>query len=139
MSGETLRAAAALMRSRAEAAGQWNADVEPGDSLHLWVEDFDPSDPSGQTAMQRVVGGADAPWSEHIASWHPAVALAVADWLDGARCGLHCDNDGTRWPHCSRCDDSGDDHNCPPRTTCEHTKDYRRALAVARIYLGEQA
>ena len=80
---DLLRRAAALMRERAEAAGsEWNADVEPGDSLHLWVTDCDPSDPTGETAMQRLVGGADAPWSEHIASWHPAVALAVADWLD---------------------------------------------------------
>ena len=80
---DLLRKAAALMRERAEAAGsEWNADVEPGDSLHLWVTDCDPSDPTGETAMQRLVGGADAPWSEHIASWHPAVALAVADWLD---------------------------------------------------------
>lgn len=110
MSAETLRRAAALMRERAEAAGRdWNADCEPGDSLHLWVTDYDPSDPTGQTAMQRLVGGADAPWSEHIASWHPAVALAVADWLEYVA-------------------DQGD------RAAINHRA---RALAVARAYLGE--
>lgn len=85
MSADLLRQAAAKMRERAGAAGhEWNADVEPGASLHLWVTDYDPSDHTGQTAMQRLVGGADAPWSEHIASWSPDVALAVADLLDFA-------------------------------------------------------
>lgn len=78
MSAERLREAAALMRSRAEAAtsgAQWTGS-------HYWIEDYDPSDPSGQTSMQRLIGGMDAPDSDHYSSWHPAVALAVADWLD---------------------------------------------------------
>lgn len=80
---ETIREAAALMRERAQAADrEWNADIVPGDSLHLWVTDYDPSDPSGQTAMQRIVGGAESPWAEHISSWHPLVALDVADLLN---------------------------------------------------------
>jgi hypothetical protein len=33
------------------------------------------------------VGPSDAD-VQHIASWHPAVALAVADWLDGVAHGL---------------------------------------------------
>lgn len=120
---ENLRRAAALMRERAEAAGQeWNADVEPGDSLHLWVTDYDPSDPTGQTPMQRLVGGADAPWSEHIASWHPAVALAIADLLDDiAETRELLVNDllpASAW-------------NITWATA------ERKALAVARAYLGE--
>lgn len=78
MSAEVLRRAASLMRKRAEAAlaggAQWTGQ-------HYWVSDYDPSDPSGQTAMQRLVGGMDAPDCDHYSSWHPAVALAVADLL----------------------------------------------------------
>ena len=125
---DLLRRAAALMRERAEAAGsEWNADVEPGDSLHLWVTDCDPSDPTGETAMQRLVGGADAPWSEHIASWHPAVALAVADWLDVAARDL--------WAHGTDCYEA--DHEpcweCDDDLAAPHV---RAAVTVARAYLG---
>lgn len=79
---ETLREAAALMRARAEAAtpGPWNATHDP---LGHHVEDGFRS--RGRLAMDL---GSDVPVSNgradaaHIASWHPAVALAVADWLD---------------------------------------------------------
>ncbi len=57
MTAEVLRAAAALMRERAEAVGP--AD-EP---MMLWV--------------------LNEPTAEHVGRFgHPAVALAVADWLD---------------------------------------------------------
>lgn len=112
MSSGLPREAATLMRQRAEAADRyWNADVVPGDSLHLWVPDYDPSDPSGQTAMQRVVGGAESPLAEHIASWHPAVALAVADWLDA----------------------------CLARDPRALGTEAESALAVARAYLGRES
>jgi hypothetical protein len=100
MSAELLRRAAAKMRETATAAtpGPWDAqgrEVGSGESLVAWV-------PIGYAA--------DA---EHIASWPPAVALAVADWLDFiapfARFG---------------------DDNSP------HAK---HALVVARIYLGESS
>jgi hypothetical protein len=71
VSAEILREAAALMRERAThpdiSASPWAAsphgDVHDGG--YLWVCDSQ----SGETA-------------EHIASWHPAVALAVADMLE---------------------------------------------------------
>lgn len=79
MSAERLREAAALMRERAEAAtpGPWQF-WPPPDMLHDygWV---------GRGGMfvaepsQTPEGIKDA---VHIASWHPAVALAVADLLD---------------------------------------------------------
>ena len=76
-----LRGVAKLMRERAEiverGGAQWTGS-------HYWVTDHDPSDPSGQTAMQRLVGGMDEPDCDHYSAWHPAVALAVADWLDNA-------------------------------------------------------
>lgn len=63
MSAETLRRAAALMRERAEAVDDWY-------SAEAWATTAPMNLPIEQ------------PDAEHIASWHPAVALAVADWLD---------------------------------------------------------
>lgn len=65
MSAAVLREAAALMRERAEAAtpGPWTYEDAP----------------NGFPPMVDKPHLSDA---EHIASWHPAVALAVADWLD---------------------------------------------------------
>ena len=112
MSAEILRRAASLMRERAEAAtpGPWVASI---DNPHFFRQ------PSVQAPDQghdeewvaeckdaRYHGASDA---EHIASWHPAVALAVADWLE-----QHAD------------DHSSYDCNWEP---CA-------ALAVARAYLG---
>lgn len=84
MTAELLREAAALMRERAEAATGM---------AHRWVA------LGGSVAVGRVFCGqvmvaktdetlGGAPFNaEHIASWHPAVALAVADWLDSAASG----------------------------------------------------
>ena len=67
MSAEILRRAAGLMRERAEAASE---------GINWW----------GVEPMTRALDATFSPPSaeqdaEHIASWHPAVALAVADWL----------------------------------------------------------
>ena len=73
MSAETLRRAAALMRERAEAATthpfgrSWTAS--PHGDVHTGYSEW-------------ICDSADGGTAEHIASWHPAVALAVADWLD---------------------------------------------------------
>ena len=69
----------------------------------------------------RVVAHVD-PWggkqeADHIASWHPAVALAVADWIDAAAVLAPPD------PH----------HEGEACETCDNVT---RALAVARAYLG---
>jgi hypothetical protein len=102
---ETLREAARLMRERAQAA-QAIADV-----IGDWW-----SDEGLRDAFAAVTGDVDVPMTgaaedaAHIASWHPAVALAVADWLDLVADGL-TELDVRTLP--------GD-----------------RALAVARAYLG---
>ena len=127
MSADELRRAASLMRERAEAAREWNADVEPGDSLHLWVADYDPSDPTGQTGMQRLVGGADAPWSEHIAAADPPFMLAVADWLDATADGWG--ERATQFPP-----DGPLAHIGTWKTPEDHP-----ALAVARAYRWESS
>ena len=104
MTAEILRRAAALMRERAEGAvkptgaGDWFVGVAD-DNRYATVRSS-----GGQVAR-----GMDDDEAEHIASWHPAVALAVADWLEQVA------EDG-------------------PFLTAQ-VKD--KALAVARAYLGE--
>jgi hypothetical protein len=78
------------MRERAEKAtpGPWRDDPDGyGESQVLQVRD----DLAGGrfNRIARLDGwneesedGADENNAAHIASWHPAVALAVADWLD---------------------------------------------------------
>lgn len=85
MSAETLRTAAAKIRERAEKAeqGRWK----------LWGMTV-MSDPKGTSKVDDGIDVASAytpswcervprTWNaEHIASWDPAVALVVADWLE---------------------------------------------------------
>ncbi len=85
MSAEVLRRAAASMRERAEAAtpGPWIVDV---DCPHIVMHPDKPGfswDGTAVTAIQEDdFGLTDPADAGHIASWHPLVALAVADWLD---------------------------------------------------------
>jgi hypothetical protein len=68
MSGDVLRRAAGLMRLNAEEADDgfpWRAEGS--------YVDTDPE--CGFNAGTSLI-------ADHVASWHPAVALAVADWLD---------------------------------------------------------
>lgn len=84
MTAELLRRAAAKMRENAQAAtpGPWLADrVHSGDVLGVAV-----TAPSVSTADGSVLGVTDIVVpadGHHIASWHPTIAVAVADWLDG--------------------------------------------------------
>ena len=84
MSAETLRRAASLMRERAEEAteGPWTtwADPKPGIDKAAVETAWTRGDPDDGGSL--VTDWCDLPDAEHIASWHPAVALAVADWLD---------------------------------------------------------
>jgi len=75
---EILREAAALMRSRAEAAskGPWTA-VDAANATAIWREGS--ANPGWPLVFDPELTMEDA---EHIASWHPAVALAVANWLE---------------------------------------------------------
>lgn len=92
MSGESLRAAAALMRERAQAEnsrGWYKVDFNEGDGAPfrpLWGVSNDvyfnpPADEDEPWLAVEIHTGTEAT-ATHIASWHPAVALAVADWLD---------------------------------------------------------
>jgi hypothetical protein len=105
VTAELLREAAALMRTRAETAsgGPWSADEDDTSAFNEWAI----WSPSAGHDFALVETGHDA---EHIASWHPAVALAVADWLDEVHADLSTYNATT--------------------TRAKH------AFAVARAYLG---
>lgn len=107
MTADLLREAAALMRQRAEpfaARGPW--EVNPEDPRSIESRYL-----IGPVAQNVHTGGA-----EHIASWHPDVALAVADWLDYVA-------------------QIADDSTIP---FGEFGFD-RAAIAVARAYLGRES
>jgi hypothetical protein len=87
MTAEILRRAASLMRERATAAAKdapppWLADKPWSPGQETEVRDVERNSiaysESGHNASM------DATVAPHVASWHPAVALAVADWLDAA-------------------------------------------------------
>lgn len=107
MTAEMLRRAASLMRERAEGATSGGPRWETGpDEMHgpshaiVYPADSDSA-----------VAFAASDNAEHIASWHPAVALAVADWLDA--CALVCEVKADAVKH--------------------------HALTIARAYLGESS
>lgn len=106
-----IRRAAALMRERAEGAtsGPWGVatTTEMGYAIHRGEHDT-------------VALFADRPNAAHIASWHPLVALAVADWLD-AEAESHESEAFAEWSGVTDC--------------CRMPQ----ALAVARAYLGASA
>lgn len=107
MSTERLRHAAALMRERAEAAqsGAWEVSREDRGLMPEWG--IYSTDAGHDFALVE-----DEDSAAHIASWHPAVALAVADWLEATAARMDLK------------------HNHGWRGS-------RQALAVARAYLGE--
>jgi hypothetical protein len=84
VSAETLRRAAALMRQYANTAkpspwasgllGVWSEDEENGGYIASSVHRHNP-------CTEDIIDGHDR---MYIASWHPAVAFAVADWLDAS-------------------------------------------------------
>lgn len=152
-----LRAAAKLMRERAKKAtpGPWRthdtwlpagghtATVLSGEGndtdLRAWLPTFKDVDQPWDSERN---AWADA---EHIASWHPLVALAVADWLeDVAR-----DADDLLKLDTPECPHDGGDCYCRPMAPewgCDRCGEYLtpgacrcwdKALAVARAYLGE--
>jgi len=114
VSAELLREAAALMRANAAAAheGPWTREGIGGrrDAGYVHGE-------RGQRIVAHYVPDRDI---EHIASWHPVVALAVADWLD----------------HAAARAESKIEHGGKPEPVWLHERD---ALAVARAYLGRES
>lgn len=118
MSAELLRRAVAEMRKRAEAAtpGPWGIDERSGrDVTDQWWYEVGVSMPDTRGALILGDNEDDGATAKHVASWHPIVALAVADLLEELAAmsdGEAPDFWGGAWP--------------------------ADALAVARAYLGEQ-
>jgi hypothetical protein len=110
MSADVLRAAAKLMRERAEAA-----EAAVAGPWHFGPLGFGYPQPVYNSAGILAAEGYGGPhgsadMATHIASMHPLVAAAVADWLDAT---------GDEVAACG-----------------EDTPGVESALAVARAYLG---
>jgi hypothetical protein len=80
---ETMRRAAMLMRERAGAAspGPWHQMCMGSDGCQV-LNDGRLRERKHVSFSGRKEWKADHADAEHIASWNPLVALAVADWLD---------------------------------------------------------
>jgi hypothetical protein len=129
VSAEVLRRAAALMRERAEAAvtgdelrgDHWFADQQLGGTrFEVIVSDEG-------TIIAEQLRESDA---EHIASWHPAAALAVAE-LFGFMAEVWQENTECRSP-------VGPDEPCGDCVSCDQRWTQARALAAARAFLGTE-
>lgn len=126
MSSEELRQAAALMRERALKAipSPWVAEPLGSEGYAIFGPGINPNAASVRLRVRRWVArigmndwSVDKDTAKHIASWHPAVALAVADWLESeAQAHFHF----------------GDE----VRSVYDQPNMGGPALAVARAYLG---
>jgi hypothetical protein len=143
VSAETLRRAAALMRERADAnlitPSPWGFAGVSGQGFAVHHGEHD-----------TVALYANRPDADHIASWHPAVALAVADWLECVaevhwpkRSDLYTESHYNAEPehdYFDPCDEScfREAYICNGCGTRECKPEISgAALAVARAYLGE--
>ena len=115
-----------MLRERAEAAtlGPWEASGQDIERYFSHIGEWG------------TVATAEDRSAAYIATMHPGVGLALADWLESTTCGFHCGDDGMRFPYCSMCEDSTFDHECPSRRACEHTEPMRHALRLADLILG---
>lgn len=114
-----IREAARLMRERAKAAcpGPWFTNDQSARYGGIVAASCD-GHPEDRGYGGHLIGESMSPVNkEYIASWHPAVALTVADWLDAQARDL-ASAEGKR----GACDSPGD---------------VDMALRVARAYLGE--
>lgn len=118
---ETLRRAAALMRERAGGCEprRWHWEALGGKGYPQRVT----SDGNVALIAETFIDPGRRPYeAEHIASWSPPVALAVAGWLDSR---------------------AGDADSATPAngswdlTWCDDPPGIKAALEVARAYLGE--
>lgn len=121
---EELRAAAKAMRERAEGCEprrwHWNA---PRDKRYPQQVR---SDGNVTLIAECYIDPGHRPYeAEHIASWHPLVALAVADFLDAAG------NDAGA----AVMRDDGE----PDLDWCDEPGTIVQALKIARAYLGSEA
>jgi hypothetical protein len=152
VSAERLRAAAALMRERAEAAtpGPYESTAQRVGvaCTHCW------GSPDHHSAGIKPVGHYSDTWlsgprghgqadlargdSDHLASWAPEVAVRVADWLDAVAAGREAMDGLDRNRHwlSSR---RGSGVVAPTPGSALFRDMEQHALAVADAYLGREA
>jgi hypothetical protein len=121
MSADTLRRAASLMRERAEAVSYPSPWSVGGGTCSVRCND-------GRNYVASTYGGVgtEEVAAAHIASWHPTVALAVADWLEA-----------TADRHDAILDNFTPGSRVGAVTAAENVTAWEQALAVAHAYLGE--
>ena len=140
MSADTLHRAAAAMRERAEAATDdgiagdaWEARPHfRGPEDHGWVVDMLPEVDGFDSRIADFQYDYDGVTARHVASWHPVVALAVADWLDEAADHFDVYEDDDLDPALRP-------HVCPTALEGPECSVLEQALVVARAYLKEEA
>jgi len=121
MSAALLREAAAKMRERAEAAAtgyDWKAKAHSSRRDCVTVQD------AGGTFLAFYCRQS---FADHASAWHPAVALAVADWLDKSA------------ETYERLEDDLRGLEGLPTIEQVYGYDFTEAITVARAYLGAGA
>jgi hypothetical protein len=92
----TIRRAASLMRERAEQAqcdGMTRSPWRVGETADCGCCE------KVTDATGSLIAAVDDRQSAHIASWHPLVALTVADWLDAAERAAELTEAQGAWLH----------------------------------------
>jgi len=127
-----LRAAAKLMRDR--------ASLVPPPPWYVGLHDI-----TTHSGHDVIASSGLTVRAQYVASWHPAIALAVADWLDD----VATDADEMLKLDTPECPHDGGDCYCRPMAPewgCDRCGEYLapgacrcwdKAIAVARAYLGE--
>lgn len=144
MSADELRQAAETLRKRVDAAtpGPWTLIWDSCDcadgygcSHGSWVHAIrfpvpvqEPIRPGGEVLSHHYESGVDEvppETVEYIATMHPGVGLALADWLDTAGADL--------WAYGPLCECGSGCHECDDSLWEPHV---RRALTLARLING---
>ena len=142
MSAERLREAARLMRERVTGAalnhlgdpsGRWQTAEGEGhnrDSRRTLGQFSMIHDGKAEVALVRGFSNERQAIAEHVASWHPVVALAVADWLEESADHLDAHDDAPGFPV---------DAVCPTALEGLECSVLGQALKVADAHLGSAA
>lgn len=126
MSAETLRRAAVLMRERADGATDaWGGDPWTAGQIGWDARQGTTYDVHMDLALVAAAGCEEL--AEHIAGWHPAVALPIAALLEALAQRAEDIADATPTAEFGE------------RVAQYNLTGYAEALDVARAYLGEPA
>lgn len=143
---EQMREAARLIRQRAEAAKgraplPWRQTISDSESpTGVGIcEDHRQAEPMWPCENCWAIETWSEPVAEHIASWHPGVALLVADWLEAEADGYVTYDDNPECPSCAFGEGCSEHEQrtyherCTEPSPCDCIV---LPLALARAYLG---